>query len=161
MSISSGGDNSNTRFSLGASSTDGIVKNTGIDKYTASFNNSNDFFGGVLKIDTNLLYAGLKDETTLISNDAGYIGNLIGTALYWNPTLPIYQPDGSYTYVGDDYLNPVQLLNAYDDHTQTNKVLGSIAATLKLGSHFQIQIFIQIELSNSTRKRQLYQLFVS
>lgn len=103
VSISSGSDSSNTRLSLGASSTDGIVKNTGIDKYTASFNNTNDFFGGVLKIDTNILYAGLKDQTTLISNDAGYIGNLIGTALYWNPTLPIYQPDGSYTFVAEDY----------------------------------------------------------
>jgi TonB-linked SusC/RagA family outer membrane protein len=155
LSISSGTDNSSTRFSLGASSTDGIVKNTGIDKYTSSFNNSNNFFGGVLKVDTNLLYAGLKDETTLISNDAGYIGNLIGAALYWNPTLPIYQPDGSYTYVGDDYLNPVQLLNAYDDHTQTNKVLGSIAATLKLGSHFKYKFLFGVESSNSVRKRQL------
>ncbi|HEU4788684.1 MAG TPA: SusC/RagA family TonB-linked outer membrane protein [Flavobacterium sp.] len=155
MSISSGTDKSSTRFSLGASSTDGIVKNTGIDKYTASFNNNNDFFSGALKIETNLLYAGLKDETTLISNDAGYIGNLIGTALYWNPTLPIYQPDGSYTFVGDDYLNPVQLLNAYDDHTETNKVLGSIAATLKLGSHFKYKFMFGVESSSSVRKRQL------
>ncbi|WP_243636343.1 SusC/RagA family TonB-linked outer membrane protein [Flavobacterium aquariorum] len=155
VSISSGSDSSNTRLSLGASSTDGIVKNTGIDKYTASFANSNDFFGGVLKIDTNLLYAGLKDQTTLISNDAGYIGNLIGTALYWNPTLPIYQPDGSYTFVAEDYLNPVQLLNSYDDHTATNKVLGSVAATLKLGSHFKYKFLFGVESSSSTRKRQL------
>jgi TonB-linked SusC/RagA family outer membrane protein len=155
VSISSGGESSNTRLSLGASNTDGIVKNTGIDKYTASFSNNNDFFGGVLRIDTNILYAGLKDQTTLISNDAGYIGNLIGTALYWNPTLPIYQPDGSYTFVADDYLNPVQLLNAYDDHTTTNKVLGSVAATLKLGSHFKYKFLFGVESSNSVRKRQL------
>ncbi|MDR6844160.1 SusC/RagA family TonB-linked outer membrane protein [Flavobacterium granuli] len=155
VSISSGNDSSNTRLSLGASSTDGIVKNTGIDKYTASFANSNDFFGGVLRVDTNLLYAGLKDQTTLISNDAGYIGNLIGTALYWNPTLPIYQPDGSYTFVAEDYLNPVQLLDAYDDHTSTNKVLGSIAATLKLGTHFRYKFLFGVESSSSTRKRQL------
>jgi TonB-linked SusC/RagA family outer membrane protein len=155
VSISSGSDSSSTRLSMGASSTDGIVKNTGLDKYTASFNNTNDFFGGVLKVDTNILYAGLKDETTLISNDAGYIGNLIGTALYWNPTLPIYQPDGSYTFVGNDYLNPVQLLNAYDDHTATNKVLGSVAATLKLGAHFKYKFMFGVESSSSTRKRQL------
>ncbi|WP_255557631.1 SusC/RagA family TonB-linked outer membrane protein [Flavobacterium taihuense] len=155
VSISSGGESSNTRLSLGASNTDGIVKNTGIDKYTASFSNNNDFFGGVLRIDTNILYAGLKDQTTLISNDAGYIGNLIGTALYWNPTLPIYQPDGSYTFIAEDYLNPVQLLNSYDDHTTTNKVLGSVAATLKLGSHFKYKFLFGVESSNSVRKRQL------
>jgi TonB-linked SusC/RagA family outer membrane protein len=155
VSISSGGDSSNTRLSLGASNTDGIIKNTGIDKYTASFSNNNDFFGGALRIDTNILYAGLKDQTTLISNDAGYIGNLIGTALYWNPTLPIYQPDGSYTFVGDDYLNPVQLLNAYDDNTSTNKILGSVAATIKLGSHFRYKFMFGVESSNSIRKRQL------
>ncbi len=96
LSFSKTTENSNTRISFGASNTDGIVKNTGLDKYTASFYNSNDFFGGALKVESRIIYASLKDETTLLSNNAGYIGNMIGTALYWNPTLPIYNTDGSY-----------------------------------------------------------------
>ena len=155
LTYSSGTENSNTRVSLGATNTEGIVKNTGLDKYTMSLNNSNTFFNGYLKVDTNLMYAALNDETTLLSTNAGFIGNLIGTALYWNPTLPTYQPDGSYTYVGNDYLNPVQLLNSYKDYSNTNKLLGNIAATLKITSKIKYKFLFGIETSNSTRKRQM------
>lgn len=155
LTFSSGTENSNTRVSIGATSTDGIVKNTGIDKYTIAFSNNNNFFNGRLKVDTNVIYAALNDQTTLVSNNAGYIGNLIGTALYWNPTLPTYQPDGSYTYVGDDYLNPVQLLNSYKDYTNTNKLLANVNATLKITDHLKYKFLFGVETSNSTRKRQL------
>lgn len=148
-------ENSNTRISLGASSTDGIVKNTGLDKYNATVYNSNDFFGGALKIEERIIYASLKDEATLLSNNAGAVGNLMGAALYWNPTLPIYAPDGSYTFVGNDYLNPVQLLDAYKDYTNTNKLLASINTTWKINSKLKYQFLFGIETSNSSRKSQL------
>jgi TonB-dependent starch-binding outer membrane protein SusC len=155
LTFSSGTENSNTRVSVGATNTEGIVKNTGLDKYTISFNNNNTFFNGALKVDTNLMYAALNDETTLLSTNAGFIGNLIGTSLYWNPTLPIYQPDGSYTFVGDDYLNPVQLLNSYKDYSNTNKLLGNIAATLKITSKLKYKFLFGVETSTSARKRQM------
>jgi TonB-linked SusC/RagA family outer membrane protein len=155
LSFSKTTENSNTRVSFGASNTNGIVKNSGLDKYSASVYNSNDFFGGALKVESRLIYASLKDETTLLSNNAGFIGNLIGTALYWNPTLPIYDANGSYHVVGNNYLNPVQLLNAYKDYTNTNKVLGSINTTWKISSHLKYQFLFGIEGSNSIRKSQI------
>lgn len=114
VSFSKATENSNTRLSFGATAADGIVKNTGLAKYTASLYNSNDYFGGKLKVESKIQYAALKDRTTLITNNVGYVGNLIGTALYWNPTLPIYNADGTYYSFGnggpqgsvdDDYLN--------------------------------------------------------
>jgi TonB-dependent starch-binding outer membrane protein SusC len=154
LSFSKSTDDSNTRLSFGATTTNGIVRKTGLDKYTASFYNSNDFFGGSLKVEERIIYAGIKDKTTLLTNNAGYIGNLIGSALYWNPTLPIYKPDGSYNVISDDYLNPVQLLNAYDDFTNTNKIIGSINTTFKITNHFKYQFLFGIEGSTSSRKRQ-------
>ena len=155
LSFSKTTENSNTRVSFGASNTDGIVKNTGLDKYSASFYNSNDFFGGALKVESRIIYASLKDDTTILSNDAGFIGNIIGTALYWNPTLPIYNANGTYNVISNTYLNPVELLNSYKDYTNTNKVLGSINTTWKINSHFKYQFLFGIESSNSTRKSQL------
>jgi hypothetical protein len=76
LSFTKSTENSNTRISLGASSTDGI-ENTGLDKYNATVYNANDFFGGALE--ERIIYAS-KDRTTLLSNDAGFIGNIIGTA---------------------------------------------------------------------------------
>jgi len=155
LSFTKSTENSNTRISLGASNTDGIVKNTGLDKYSATVYNSNDFFGGALKVEERIMYASLKDETTILSNDAGYIGNIIGTALYWNPTLPIYSADGSYNVVSNTYLNPVQLLNSYKDFTNTNKFLGSINTTWKINSKLKYQFLFGIESSTSSRKSQL------
>jgi TonB-linked SusC/RagA family outer membrane protein len=166
VSFSKSTDNSSTRLSFGASNTEGIVKNTGIDKYTFSLNNTNDYFGGNLKIESKINYAGIKDKATLISNNAGFIGNLIGSALYWNPTNPIYDnsPDGYYNpgynnpagaYGSDTYLNPVQLLDSYKDYTNTNKILASIKSTLKLSNNLNYQFLFGVEGSNSVRKSQL------
>ncbi|WP_233588540.1 SusC/RagA family TonB-linked outer membrane protein [Flavobacterium sp. LS1P28] len=155
LSFSKSTANSNTRLSLSATDTDGIVRNTGIGKYTASLYNSNDFFGGALKVETRLVYAGIKDQTTLISNDAGFIGNIIGSALYWNPTSPIYNTDGSYNVISNTFLNPVQLLNSYTDYTNTSKLFGSVAATYKINSNFSYKFLFGIENSTSTRKSQL------
>ncbi|WP_264565594.1 SusC/RagA family TonB-linked outer membrane protein [Flavobacterium sp. N3904] len=155
LSFNSANENSSTRVSLSASNNEGIVKNTGLEKYTASFYNSNNFFDKVLKVDTKLLYASVNDYTTLVTNNAGYIGNVIGTALYWNPTLPIYKADGSYNVVSDTYLNPVQLLDSYQDYTNTNKLLGSINASLNLGSHFKYNFLFGVENSTSSRKSQI------
>lgn len=155
LSFTKSTENSNTRISLGASNTDGIVKNTGLDKYSATVYNSNDFFGGALKVEERVMYASLKDQTTILSNDAGYIGNIIGTALYWNPTIPIYKADGTYNVVSNTYLNPVQLLDSYKDFTNTNKFLGSINTTWKINSKLKYQFLFGIESSTSSRKSQL------
>lgn len=155
LSFTKSTENSNTRMSFSAMNTDGIVKNTGLAKYTASVYNSNDFFGGAVKVESRLLYASMKDQTTLISNDAGYIGNVIGSSLYWNPTLPIYKTDGSYNVISNTYLNPVQLLNAYKDYTNTSKLLGSINTTWKITSHLNYKFLFGIETSTSSRKSQL------
>ena len=155
LSFSKSTENSNTRISIGASNTNGIVKNTGLDKYSATIYNSNDFFGGKLKVEQRIIYASLKDKTTILSNDAGFIGNIIGTALYWNPTLPIYKADGTYNVVSNTYLNPVQLLDSYKDYTNTNKFLGSINTTWKITSKLKYQFLFGIESSTSSRKSQL------
>ena len=155
LSFNKSTENSNTRISFAASNTDGIVKNTGLDKYNASLYNSNDYFGGKLKVEERIIYASIKDRTTILSNDAGFIGNIIGTALYWNPTLPIYNANGSYNTISNTYLNPVQLLNSYQDYTNTNKLLASINTTFKITNHLKYQFLFGIESSNSVRKSQL------
>jgi TonB-linked SusC/RagA family outer membrane protein len=155
LSFAKATENSNTRLSFGLNSTEGIVQNTGMDKYSASLYNSNDFFGGALKIETRLSYTSIKDKATLIANNSGFIGNVIGSALYWSPTLPTYNPDGTYKVVSDSYLNPVELLDSYKDYTNTNKLLGSINTTWKINNHFKYAFLFGIENSTSERKSQL------
>lgn len=148
-------ENSSTRLSIGASNTEGIVNKTGLDKYTMAFNNSNDFFGGALKVDTKVNYSSLRDQAALISDNAGYIGNLIGAAMYWNPTNKLYNTNGTYNVISNTYINPVQLANAYTDYTNTNKLLASVKSTLKLNDNLNYQLLVGVETSTSSRKFQL------
>jgi iron complex outermembrane receptor protein len=167
VSYSSGTDKSMTRYSFGASNTEGIVKNTGMDKYTASAGNMTSFFNDNLKVDSKITYAGIKDKSTLLSNNADFIGNLIASSLYWNPTNPVYDnsPDGYFnpgynsatpgSYGADDYLNPVQVLDSYSDNTMTNKLIAYINTTLKLSTNLKYQFLFGVENSTSSRRAQL------
>lgn len=162
VSFTKSTENSSTRVSIGASNTEGIVNKTGLDKYTFALNNSNDFFGGALKVDTKVNYSNLRDQAALISNDAGFIGNLIGAAMYWNPTDKLNNADGSYnmspnggTGINNSFLNPALLSDAYTDYTNTNKLLASIKSTLKINDNLNYQFLFGVETSNSTRKSQL------
>ena len=162
VSFTKSTENSSTRVSIGASNTEGIVNKTGLDKYTFALNNSNDFFGGALKVDTKVNYSNLRDNAALISNDAGFIGNLIGAAMYWNPTDKLNNADGSYNMspnggsgINNSFLNPALLSDAYTDYTNTNKLLASIKSTLKINDNLNYQFLFGVETSNSTRKSQL------
>ena len=156
LSYSSGTDKSNTRISLGMSNTEGIVRNTGLDKYTATLYNSNDFFDNKLKLETRISYTNIKDQRGLITNNAGYIGNLLAASLYWNPTRSVYDattPSG-YTRVSGDYINPVHLNNSFSNNGDLAKFLGSLSATVKLTNNLKYNFLIGFETSTSTVKQQ-------
>ncbi len=155
VSYSTGTENSNTRISFGANNTEGIIKNTGMDKYTVNITNSTEFLNGNLKIEPKIIYSGIKDRTTLLSDKAGYIGNVVAAALYWNPSSSARNVDGSYNVIGDDYLNPVQLLDSYKDFTNTSRILASINTTVKLAPNLKYQFLLAFDNSNSSRKSQL------
>jgi TonB-linked SusC/RagA family outer membrane protein len=156
LSYSSGTEKSNTRVSLGMANTDGIIRNTGLDKYTASLYNSSDFFDSRLKLETRISYSNIKDSRGLTTNDVGYIGNLLSSALYWNPTLSVYdetQP-GGYTRVSGDYINPVHLLNSFTNKGDLSKFLGSITTNIKITKDLKYTMVFGMETSNSVVKQQ-------
>ncbi len=155
LAYATGSENSSTRISIGANNTTGIVKNTGMDKYTLSFNNSTSFFNGALKIEPKVLYSAIKDNTTALSGDAGFIGNAVATALYWNPTQNVRNADGSFYVRSNDYLNPSQLIDSYKDHTNTSKLLASVNTSLKLTNNLKYNFLMAFENSNSLRQSQL------
>ena len=115
ITVTAGGQNSSTRLSIGANLQDGVVNKTGMDKYNVSLYNSYNLLDNKVNVQTRVIYSDIEDESHLNTNTAGYVGNLIGTALYWRPTLDVVDATGAYTNVSDDYLNPQELLDAYDE----------------------------------------------
>jgi TonB-dependent starch-binding outer membrane protein SusC len=152
FAFSSSTDKSNTRFSIGTYNSTGLVKKTGLDKYTASFYNSNEFLDSRLKVETRLSYANVKDQRALITNNTGYIGNLLSAALVWNPTKSPYdisQPSG-YSFIADDYINPFHLLEGFKNNGDLSKLLANVNTTVKLTKNLNYNLLVAIETSNST-----------
>ncbi len=154
LSYSSGTDKSNTRISLGMSNTDGIIRNTGLDKYTANLYNSNDLIDGRVKLETRIAYTNLKDQRALTTTNTGYIGDVLSSALYWNPTRNVQNPDGTYVRVSGDYINPVHLLNSYSNSGDLSKFLGSLTTTVKLTDDLKYTALVGFETSNSLVKQE-------
>ncbi len=159
LSTSYSGDRSVTRASFGARLQPGIVKNTGMDKYTFNFNNTIDDIFGRVKLVSNVLVSQINDQAQATSDNAGFVGDAIGAALYWNPTYPLYNSDGSFFQNGNSYLNPAELNDSYDDHTRTTRILASIAPTIRIIENFEYQFVFGIDYSTSERKAQLLPTF--
>ena len=155
VTISTSSLTSATRLSVAASLQEGIVKKTGMDKYNISFFNSNDLLDKKLNVQTRVLYSTIEDQRGLLTNSAGYQGNLLGSALYWRPTLNTRTSDGGYTFIAEDYLNPEHLLDAYDDNSTTNRLLASVTAKLTLTDHLTFTNLYAVDNSTSNRGAQL------
>jgi iron complex outermembrane receptor protein len=126
IAMSGGNENGKFRASFLASSTPGLITNNKLNKYIGSFAGTYKFFDKRLTIDFNVIDGYNTEAIVLASNTAGSQGNLISSALQWNPTASYYNPDGTFTNLGNGTPNPLSLLAAYHDEADVNTVLGNI-----------------------------------
>jgi len=142
--IGSGNENARYRVSIGYLDQQGIVKESGIKKITASFNSSFKLLPNKrLSVDFNVITAQVREQLAPISNDAGFTGSLIGQALQWNPTHPLHKPDGSIwvnNQLGATTVNPLAMLEAYDARTQENVILANISPSYKFTDNFEYKL---------------------
>ncbi len=142
--IGAGNENARYRVSIGYLDQQGIVKESGIKKITANFNSSFKLLPNKrLSVDFNVITAQIREQLAPISNDAGFTGSLIGQALQWNPTHPLYKTDGTIwvnNQLGATTVNPLAMLEAYDARTQENVILANISPSYKFTDNFEYKL---------------------
>lgn len=132
ISIGGGTETSTYRFSGGYQDIQGIIKESGIKRYTASFNSNFKLLDGKLGMDAMLIASQTIEDIAPISTDAGFTGNLVGQALQWNPTIPL-TTNGAFTtaknnsLVGATTINPLQMLDAHYETAKTTTTLANIS----------------------------------
>ena len=151
IAMSGGNENGKFRASFLASSTPGFIQNNKLNKYIGSFSGSYKFLDKRLTVDFNLIDGYNTENIVLISNTAGSQGNLISSALQWNPTASYYNPDGSFVNLGNGTPNPKSLLAAYNDIANVNTVLGNIAFTVKILNNLSYKFQYSINQSDGVR----------
>ncbi len=159
IAISGGNDNGRYRVSAGYLDQQGIVKESGFKKYSANLSSSFKFTESKrLGLDFNILTAHTTTNIAPISNDAGFQGSLIGTALQWNPTHPLYQQDGSIwvnNQLGATTVNPMALLAAHDDISNVSTILGSISPYVKITNNLEYRFLYSMNYSTGDRRTEL------
>ncbi|MEM6718704.1 MAG: SusC/RagA family TonB-linked outer membrane protein [Bacteroidota bacterium] len=155
-SFAAGNDKSNYRLSLGMQNLEGIVDGTGQDRYTANFSGKLRFFeDDKLTVSTNIQVSGINDQFQAISNNAGFEGSLIGAALQWNPTRPLFNPDGSYNQFSDTEPNPVAFQDFYNDNAETTRIVGNLTAEYKITNDLSYKMLFGVDRFLSTRRSSL------
>ncbi len=150
VGVSGGNENAKYRFSFGVLDQEGIVRKTGIKKYTANISGNFKFLESKkLGLDINITPSQYMEEVAPISNDAGSRGSLIGNALQWNPTenLIIKKANGQDSLnvvVGGDLLNPLAVSEAITDRSRITTILASISPYFKITRDLEYRFLYSI-----------------
>ena len=88
LALSGGTSSLSYRGSLNYTKREGIVKNTGFDRVTGRINLDQKAINDKLSIQYNLALTTINSDLT--NND------IVNRALLFLPTLPVYNPDGTY-----------------------------------------------------------------
>ncbi|MDR3711765.1 MAG: SusC/RagA family TonB-linked outer membrane protein [Puia sp.] len=151
LGISGGNENGKFRASFLASSQQGLIKTTDLDKYLGTFGGNYKFFNKRVTIDFNLIVGHTTQDEALVTNTPGAGGNLISWALNWNPTVPFYNSDGSFKSLALNTPNPLATLAAYSDRSNVTTILGNISATVRLFKGLDYKFLYAINDGNGTR----------
>ena len=125
LSFRGGGGSTHYYASFGYFSQNGIVKKSGMDRYTARLNLSQEA-AERFRFGINLNVSYLRDQFAPIGFGENINAGVINSALQVMPTLPVYDQDGNFADPDNDINNPVALLNGIDDVAKTNRTFGNL-----------------------------------
>ncbi len=151
IALSGGNDLGKFRASFLGSRNEGFLKKSNLDKYIGTFSGQYKFIDKRLTIDFNLITGNYSENLTSVANNSGSQGNIIVSALAWNPTQALRKADGSYNYPSSGTGNPLAFSDAYNDVTSVNNYLANISATVKILNNLDYKFLYGINHSVGER----------
>lgn len=152
ISLAGGNEKSNYRASIGYMDQEGIIKKTGMEKYSGRLSMSTLALNDRLTIEFGLTAARVDDQRAPLGETGGVEGDLLLSALKLNPTYPIFNADGTYYQLSDQVRNPVAMIDLTNDNTQTDRVLANLSATLQLVKGLKYKVNLSTDQTKATRK---------
>jgi len=96
LGLSGGNDAGKFRASFLYSKNAGFLKKSQLNKYLGNFTGAYKFLDNKLSLDFGLIAGSISEDLTSVSNNAGSTGNLLTSALSWNPTVALKDATGKY-----------------------------------------------------------------
>lgn len=129
----------------------GIIKNSSLKRLTGRANFTQKFVHDKLKFDATLSYSNVKNDYPPLTNNAGYQGSLMGAAITFNPTYPVFNKDGSYFDPKDGNRNPSQMLGYFDDKDVVNRFLSNFSLSYEIVKGLTYKATVGLDNSKSER----------
>ncbi|SHG59902.1 SusC/RagA family TonB-linked outer membrane protein [Chryseobacterium vrystaatense] len=143
LSMSGGGDNIKYFASLGYFDQEGILKNSGIERYTGRLNLN--YTKNKLAINTNIFTSYIKDKNPAIQGDTR--NSLVSSAITFAPYLSADHPNLSDPF-SDFNVNPLLFLNI-KDRTKSDKLNASTDISYEILDGLKPQLKFGYETQNS------------
>ncbi len=153
VAFSGGNDVGKFRASFLASNTKGFLKKSALDKYLATIGGSYKFLDKRLTLDFNVITGNYAETLTSVSNSAGSTGNIISSALSWNPTSPLIGANGLYNFPSNGSGNPLAFNDAYSDKSSVFSFLGNISAAYKITDNLEYKLLFGINSGIGNREQ--------
>lgn len=141
----------NLRLSGSYDDIQGIIKNSGLKRLTGRANLTQKFINDKLRFDVTLTYSNVKNSYAPVTNTAGYQGSLIGAAITFNPTYPVYNPDGSFFDPLDGNRNPAEMLAYFNDNDNNNRLLTNVSGSYEIAKGLTYKATFGYDDSKSER----------
>ena len=163
LSFGGGNADGSYRFSVGYLNQDGIIKESGLDRYTARFNASQKFLNNRLTLSMGATLANTLDRTSPIADNAGFVGDMLTSALKSNPTsyLNTQKTVGTgdslinglpfLNQQSDEEPNPAAFLKYYRGRTKSLRGLGNISAEFQIIDGLKFKTVLGVDRSFSSR----------
>ncbi|MBL6449081.1 TonB-dependent receptor [Fulvivirga sp. 29W222] len=140
------------RISLGIQDQEGVIKSTGLEKYSGSVNIGQSVLDERVKLQGSLIASFVGDQGAALADNVGAEGDMLISALRWNPTRPFRDANGDFIQPSDNERNPLAFLNYYDDETETTRIFGNISATINIIEGLDYKVNFGVDRSESERR---------
>ncbi|MFC2138215.1 TonB-dependent receptor [Bacteroidota bacterium] len=158
----SGGNKKNTYYaSFNYLKQDGIIRKNSLEKYTGRINVLKKGLNDKLIIDSRITATQEKNERLPIGETTTANGDLLIQALQANPTMPAYDESGNPFQISNDIVNPLAWLEYFNDHTKTNKILGSITPSLEIIKGLIFKVNLGVSHSFAVRRNDTYSSLIT
>ncbi len=132
--------------SVGYQDQEGILKKSGLERYSGKLNINQKAFNGRLSVGYNLTASHLQ-------NLRPSINTTISDMLSLNPTVPAYT-DGEPTLLNTNALNPLTRYAIYSDRAVNNRIIASISPAVEIVDGLVYKLNYGVDYSGTNRDRQ-------
>ncbi|WP_339707097.1 SusC/RagA family TonB-linked outer membrane protein [uncultured Kriegella sp.] len=128
----------------------GVIEKSSQERITGRINISQRLLQDKLRVNIQSTLSRVNDEAPPLSGSAGSTGDMLGAAYSANPTWP-----ASPNFNPGDRINPINLLENWQSHTNTNRFLINFSADYDITDDLTAKVTVGYDKSASTREASL------